>query len=177
MLGHTTLREKGNLAETHRNIDRLSHPAAGERRDHGCCGAPTDRQAACQGCPGRRRYPYNPSLDPDPENTSKPWANRVRSRFQSEQGNRISFVSESSFASPCERVPALRSRSVVPEVMAPKGSGRPSDHHPLCGRLRGRVPTQAGCGEVSPRPSGKAGPVWSQPAPGKDPPRRVRTLC
>ena len=60
----------------------------------------------------------------------------------------------------------------------PKGSGRSSDHHPPCGRLRGSGFQHKRDAERCLRDtSGTAGPVWSRPAPGKDPPRRVRTLC
>ncbi len=77
---------------------------------------------------------------------------------------------------PGERVPALRARSAVPREMASKGSSGRSDHRPLRGRRRGRVPTRAGRGAAPPRRPGAAGSLRSRPPPGQDPPRRVWTV-
>ena len=82
-----------------------------------------------------------------------------------------------------ERVPALRARSVVPQEMAPKCPGGRSDHHPVCGRCCGRVPTQAGCGAIPPRRSGEAGSLRSsastrtRPASSSSDGSRLRTVA
>ena len=68
---------------------------------------------------------------------------------------------------PGQRVPALRARSVVPQGMAPEGPGWSSDHRPLCGRYRGRLPVQAGCGTLPPRRPRTAGSLRSSLHPDK----------
>src|ERR1700682_458255 len=82
----------------------------------------------------------------------------------------------SGITTACECVSPLRLRSLGRAVAHAPRKGR-YDRRAVCRRHNRWIPAPARCGAFPDRSQGTLGKVRAQPAPGKDPPPRVRQIC